>query len=71
MKGRENTDTRLALQRAVEGLDGTPGLRPEGLSFTVSTKDDAPREELDMSSGQAPVLSATPGAHDGQVRPTT
>ncbi len=29
------------------------------MSNTVSTKDDAPREVLFMSSGQAPVLSAT------------
>ena len=39
------------------------------MSSTVSTKADVPREELDMSSGQAPFFAATPGVHDGQAAP--
>jgi len=39
------------------------------MCVTVSTPTDAPRGRASTSSGQAPVLSATPGAHDGQAAP--
>jgi hypothetical protein len=62
-----NSFARLAKSRAAEGWTGRRAFARRRCSFTVSTKTDAPREELDMSSGQAPVLSATPGARDGQA----
>lgn len=64
-----SADARLAKSRAVEGWAGRRGFARRQMSNTVSTKADAPREELDMSSGQAPFFAATPGAHDGQAAP--
>ena len=69
--GREEA-TRLTASRnrgRWKGWAGRRGFARKQMSSTVSTKDDAPREELFMSSGQAPFFAATPGAHDGQAAP--